>query len=166
MLMDDVYIKGFFVVAGIIIGAVIKAIYDHFKDKRDRQDKYYFALLEKRFETIQKAYELVDEMKWVINEKEELTSLTKKVSDWYSQNCLYLPPDLRKAFLDTIFDTDRFDLERDDYYSEGRRTNKWDTPEMKEKKKLFMDTFDRITKGMHEKIEKHIKIYYDYMERQ
>ena len=162
--MDEAYIRGFFALLGAFGALFFKLLYDFFKDKRERQDKYYFALLEKRFETIQKAYHLVDQIKWVINEKEKLTSLTQKVSDWYSQNCLYLPPELRKDFRSTIFDANRFDLEREDYTSEGRRTHIWDTPEMLKKRKRYMDTFDHITKGMHEKIEEHIKIYYDYME--
>ena len=161
--MHEVYIKGFFTLLGAFSAILIKMVFDYFKDKRDRQDKYYFALLEKRFKALHEAYALVAEMRHAINptKVEQREVLDKEVSDWYNANCLYLPPELRNEFWQTVNDVNTYHLDSDDYQAQGRSSHQWKTPEMIQKKEQLDKKYKNITTGMQEKIEKHIKKYYD-----
>ncbi|RMG23397.1 MAG: hypothetical protein D6732_24830, partial [Methanobacteriota archaeon] len=70
--MKDTVITGLFTLGGTIIGFSVKFIFDYFQGKRNRKDRYYFALLEKRFEANQKAFFLTERLKSVIHEKDEI----------------------------------------------------------------------------------------------
>lgn len=162
--MKDIVITGLFTLSGSIVGFSAKFIFDYFQDKRSRRDRYYFAILEKRFEANQKAFSLVEKLKWLIHEKDEAKyKVTKEVKEWYDNYCLYLPPELRKEFRDVLHDVSFYDIQLDDYKATGFEKG-WNSEEVKKKREELNQTFKNIVKGMQDKIQAHIDIYYKYIE--
>ena len=162
--MKNTVITGLFTLGGTIIGFSVKFLFDYFQDKRSRRDRYYFALLEKRFEANQRAFSLTERLKSVIHEKDEIKyKVTRNVKEWYDDYCLYLTPELRKTFHSVIHDVNMYGYQFDDYKATGREQG-WNTEETKEKREELNQTFKNIMQGMQAKIQAHIDIYYKYIE--
>jgi hypothetical protein len=72
-----------------LLGALVPTLFNYVNAKKERQDNYFFAMIDKRFETYSHASYLCDQLKHLIhkpdddNEKIEITS---KALEWYSQN--------------------------------------------------------------------------------
>ena len=162
--MKDTVITGLFTLGGTILGFSVKFMFDFFQDKRSRRDRYYFAMLEKRFEANQKAFSLAVKLKSVIHEDEtKKYEVTKSVKEWYDNHCLYLPPTLRKDFRSVIKDVDMYGYQLEDYKATGREQG-WNTEETKKKREELNQTFRNIMQGIQDKIEAHIDIYYKLIE--
>jgi hypothetical protein len=56
---------------GTIVGFFLKATYDYFRFKSERYDRYYFALLTKRFEVYQQANYECEKLKKVVHDQTE-----------------------------------------------------------------------------------------------
>ena len=89
--------------AGVIVG-IIAASLIH---RKDRKDKYLFALIEKRFKVAQEAYQLSKQLslklKSIIGDEEKITNdIIPSARKWFDENCLYLLPTIRNDLDDII----------------------------------------------------------------
>ena len=129
--MNDKIITGIFTIGGIIIGALLTWLTNYFKEKRDRKDRYFFALLDKRVNVYQQAFVNVEKLKRVVHgDEDKRIKVVNEVRDWFNCNNLYLVPKLRKDFNNTISDVSMYYLQLEDYKSTGR-TEGWDTEKTK-----------------------------------
>ena len=92
---------------GTILGFILKTTYDYFRYKSERYDKYYFALLNKRFEVYQEANYECEKLKSVVHEKSDKKyDVTNFAREWYYKNSLYLSPSVRENFRKLILDVE------------------------------------------------------------
>ena len=85
---------------GVLIGAGITILYQHFNSISERRHQLRLAALDKRLEVHQKAFSLWREIiKHLHDESDvEINAIVLRCQDWWESNCLYLTPDARKAF--------------------------------------------------------------------
>jgi len=85
-------IVALFTLAGTALGSYIQWRIA----KENRQDKRRYALFEKRFEILQRAYSLLMELRWA--KPEDRGQLAYNCQVWWTENNLYLDSDPRDDF--------------------------------------------------------------------
>jgi hypothetical protein len=142
-------------IGGTLFGIFISSVFNYFKFRDDRKDKYLFTLVEIRFKIYQEAYSKADELKYLIHHqgenKNEIVNETRK---WFNNNNLYLRPDIRDDFNDFISEVSDYWMHRDQTLSYNGNDKNIKIKELDELFKKIMS----ITK----RIQKSINIYYSY----
>ncbi len=146
---------GLFTIIGILIGVFVTL----FVHNRDRKDKYLFSLINEKFKTAQQGYVYSKLIKSVIHGDEQLRMKTLiKIQKWLDNNCLYLSPEIRDDFKDTLWNTWFYKDELALYYETKKSGKEKDTKkawdELKKK-------FDKIT-HLENRIANSLNIYYEY----
>ncbi len=150
---------GFFTISGVLI----PTIFNYYKDKKGRQDKYFIAMIEKRFEVYSNASFLCDQLKHLINKPDEdieKNEKTSKAREWYSQNNLYLEPEIRRSFYDFIHKVETHKATVDEWRITGQQEG-WDAEQTTAKNEEIKSTFHEIMFGLQKKIQSTIDTYYD-----
>ena len=161
--MSDKIITGIFTIGGIIIGAILTWITNYLKEKRDRKDRYFFALLDKRVNVYQQAFVKVEKLKRVVHGDEDTRiEVVNEARGWFDDNNLYLEPKLRKEFDNTISEVSGYYDQLEDYRATGR-TEGWDAKKTKQKSEELESTLKNIVKGTQDKIQEDIDLYYKYL---
>jgi hypothetical protein len=161
--MDDKIVTGIFTIVGIVIGAVLTWITNYSKEKRDRKDRYFFALLDKRVNVYQQAFSNVEKLKEVVHGDEaKRIEVVNDALDWFNNNNLYLEPQLRKDFRRTISQVSMYQFQLEDWKTTAR-TEGQDTEKTKKKRDKLESTFENIVEGIQDRIQKDIDLYYKYL---
>jgi len=154
---------GLYSVSLLILGAFLHWLPNWLKEKRERKDRYFFALLEKRFEANQHAFNNVEKLKSVIHkDNSERYKVVTEVKNWYNRNNLYLEPDIRQKLNKVIHETSSYDLLIENWRSTGQEKG-WDANETKEKEVELKKTFEDIMMGIQNKIQNDVNQYYKYL---
>ena len=153
-LIITVALTGLFTLTGAIIGYFV-SIYTH---HQEREDKYLFALIEKKFDIYQQAYVHSRELRSIIHEQwKKKSDVITKTDDWLEANCLYLDPEIRDDFRDIIECVHDYSTELHIYAEFKREGN---TEEALKSHQEIKTTFRKIV-GLPERIEKSIETYYE-----
>ena len=152
--MCDAVINGIFVLAAVLLGAAISQFASWIQFQRERVDRHLFALLDKRVQVNQEAYQLAEELKGIIHrtEDEPYVKTLQDTQDWFRSNNLYLSPAVREDFRKTIFKAGTYYLQREDFMQTLRDKGQNDE-ETRRKRKDLLATFDEIMMGIQKKIE-------------
>lgn len=150
---------------GTIVGFFLKATYDYFQYKSERYDKYYFALLNKRFEVYQNANYECEKIKKVVHDRSDKKyEVTNSAREWFYKNNLYLSPKLRDDFSTLIFDVDFYG----DNLEEFRLTKK-ETGSHSENtetlRKELLSRWDNIMGNTQLKLQNDIDKYYEILDK-
>ena len=81
-----------------------------FVAKSQREEKYNFALIEKRFEVNQACYELAERMAEVYCDEGKKLAVLQDAKEWLHQNSLYLKPSVREKFKSVMRDVGHYDI--------------------------------------------------------
>ena len=127
--MKDSVITGIFASGGIIVGTVISWIASHLRSKQDRKDRHFFALWEKRFDANQEAFYYAEKLKsGVHGDDTKRKQVVNEAHTWFIQHNLYLSPEIREKFQNTVLDVnfykDRLEDYRETRRSEGAESEK------------------------------------------
>ena len=156
--MNDQLVGGIIAIICVFIGWLPSII----RDKRDRKDRYFFALLQERFKVHQEAFGLAEKLKFNIHsDDDEKLPIVQEVLTWFNRNNLFLNPDLRNRYRKFIAKVENYKLKlevwRDDYQSKG------DAGDNIGKRKELEEEFKEIMDGIQSAIQKDMDIYYDYL---
>jgi hypothetical protein len=147
----------------VIVGFALKSAYDYFIHSQDRRDKYFFALLIKRFEVYQAANSICEQLKSVVHDKTNAkVKITNEARTWFYNNNLYLSPDLRKDFRCLIMDVEFYGTQLDDYFFTSQQQGN-DNKVSKKKYDELMTTWKRIMSGTQEKLQSDLEQYFKAM---
>ncbi len=148
---------------GTIVGFVLKTAYDYYIYSKERYDRYFFALLSKRFEVYQDANYQCERMKKVLHDKtEEKYKVTGDYRVWYHKNNLYFSPDLRENLRKLLLDVDFYGENLADFYiTRGERGK--DNPETQKKREELYSTWANIMVGIQDKLQKDINYYFNIL---
>jgi len=150
--------------SGVIVGFILKSAYDFFIYSKDRHDKYFFALLTKRFEVYQEANSICEQLKSVIHgDDSDIIKVTTEARGWFHRNNLYLEPSLRSDFKHLIMDVQFYDNQLSDCRLTSQHQGD-EHPETKKKETELKDTWNRIMCGTQEKIQRDLDKYFDKLE--
>ena len=117
-------------------------------------------MLDKRFEIYSEAFNWCDKLKILIHQPEdEKIKETKKARDWFSQNALYLEPDIRKSFYDFINEVEMYKHYLEEYKHIGQKEG-WSSTVLQQKKDELEQKFHEIMFGIQSKIQNKIDIYF------
>lgn len=84
---------------GVIIGGILSSVTTIIISRSDYQKQLKLSALEKRLEAHQIAYSFWFKIMSNIY-KPEIIGIAEKAKEWWIENCLYLGPKSRKAFID------------------------------------------------------------------
>ena len=132
-----------------LLGVLIPTLYNHYKAKRERQDKYFFAMIEKRFEIYSHASYLCDQLKHLIHKPDDDGEKNEKITkalDWYSQYNLYLEPEIRQSFSEFIHKVDTHYATIEEWRYTGQQKG-WNAEQTKEKNEELNSAFHEIMYG-------------------
>lgn len=145
---------------GTILGFGLKATYDYFRYKSEREDRYYFAMLQKRFEVYQQANHECEKLKGIVYDTtEKKTEIIKYAREWFHQNNLYLSPDLRNDFLKLTYDTDFYGEDSKDFKVTSKETGTH-SDETNLKRIELLGKWENIQGGTKKIIQDDIDRYY------
>jgi len=148
---------------GTILGIVVKTIYDFYKYKNERKDKYMFVLLNKRFEVYQEANYYCEQLKKVVHDKTEKKSdIINNAREWFYKNNLYLSPSVREDFRRLILDVEFYGEQLNDFFKTQEDLGS-DNEETIRKKEELKATWNKIMQGTQKKIQSDIDEYYEYL---
>ncbi|MBW7995743.1 MAG: hypothetical protein FVQ81_04040 [Candidatus Glassbacteria bacterium] len=136
----------------------LKGLLNLFKDRQSRKEKYDLELLQKRFEVYQEAYSYADKLKSKIRADEEKDQIVTEAKEWFTKNCLYLEPGLRKDFQGFIHEVWIY-RERVIHWKRIGRSEGFETEEAKKLRKEIEDKYEEIC-SMQMKIQEDIDQYY------
>ena len=163
--MRDSVITGIFAFGGIVVGTVISWITSNLRSKQDRKDRYAFALLERRFDANQEAFYYAERMKSVVHgDDNKRMQVLNEGHAWFIKNNLYLSPEVREKFQNTILDVDFYKHKLDDF-RETIRSEGPDSEKTKRKRNELEDTFKGIMKGLQKGIQDDVDLYYRYLKK-
>lgn len=146
---------------GTIVGFFLKATYDYLQYRSERSDKYYFALLNKRFEVYQEANFECESLKTVVHDKtDKKFEITNNAREWSYRNNLYLSPSLRDSFRRLIFDVEFYGDNLTDFKLTVQETGK-DSEQTKTKRKELAELWNNIMGYTQLKLQSDIDKYYD-----
>jgi squalene cyclase len=149
---------------GTIVGFFLKATYDYLQYRSERYDKYYFALLNKRFEVYQEANFECEKLKTVVHDQtNKKYEITNHARDWFYQNNLYLSPSLRDSFRRLIFDVEFYGDSLTDFKLTSQETGK-DSEQTKTKRIELSELWNNIMGNTQSKLQSDIDKYYDKLE--
>ena len=154
---------GFFTLFGAFIGVLIPTIYNYYNDKKERHDKYFFAMINKRFEVYSNASFLCDQLKHLIHKPDEDKEKIEKTSEarkWFSKNSLYLEPEIRQSFFNFIHEVEIYHISLEDWRITGQEEG-WNTEQTAKKKEELNAAFHEIMVGLQNKIQGTIDTYYE-----
>lgn len=85
---------------GVLIGAGVTILYQHFNAISERRHQLRLAALERRLEVHQEAFILWREIIKHLHDDsdEEIGRIVLRCEEWWETNCLYLTADARQAF--------------------------------------------------------------------
>ncbi len=147
-------------IIGTIVGFALKSAYDYYIYSNDRRDKYFFALLIKRFEVYQAANAICEQLKSVVHDKTDAKlKITNEARSWFYNNNLYLSPDLRKDFRRLIMGVEFYGELLDDYFL-SQQQGKND----KESKNELMNKWKHIMSGTQKTLQSDLDQYFKVME--
>ena len=116
-------------------------------------------LLPKRLEVYQEAYNLAQELRHKIYEDEEKIEAVKEAQEWYSNNCLYLKPDLRVKYSAFIHNVLMHKDLVENWRAVGQENGNFESPEAIKCKQEIRDNMEDI-KNMQIQIQEDIDQYY------
>ena len=146
-----------------LLGALIPTLYNHFKNKKERHDNYFFAMIDKRFEIYSHASYLCDQLKHLIHKPDDNNEKIEKIAkarEWYSQNNLYLEPEIRKNFYSFIHEVDTYKATLEEWRLTGQQEG-WNSEQTTQKNQELKAAFHEIMRGLQNKIQSTIDTYYD-----
>lgn len=142
-----------------LIGLAIGIIVTLLIHSRERRDKYLFMLIEDRFRVSQDAYKYSLQMRHVIfGDEDYRIEVLSKIREWFNENNLYLPPDIRRDFDVTITNVDNYKIKLQDC-RELKRDGKKEAA-AKIHKELMMNF--RSIGNLPGRIEQSLNRYYKY----
>ncbi len=150
---------------GVLIGFILKAIYDYFQSKKDRYDKYYFVLLEKRFKVYQEANYECEKLKTVVHkDNDEKWTVVQEARTWFYKHNLYISPDLRDDFFKLILDVSFYgDTLQEFRFTVQDKGSK--SPEAEEVRKDLNEKWNNIMVAAQRKLHRDIDKYYEILNR-
>lgn len=150
---------------GTIVGFFLKATYDYFRFKSERYDKYYFALLNKRFEVYQQANYECEKLKNIVHNKtDKKYEVTNYSREWYYRNNLYLSPSLREDFRRLILDVEFYGDNLTDFKLTSQETGS-QSEATKTKRKQLLSQWDNIMVNTQTKLQNDIDKYYEKLDK-
>ena len=95
-------VEAIFGLVGVVVGSGLVLLYNLYRDRREREEKYRVMLYEKRLEAHQKAFCYIQKLNVALNtaqNDEDLWEVTREAREWWDSNCLYLDEYSRKDLL-------------------------------------------------------------------
>jgi len=152
---------GLFTILGALVGTLVPTIYNYFRDKNERKDKYFFSMIKKRFEVYSEASNWCEILKDLIHKSDDMIfTQTRKARDWFSQNNLYLEPKIRIDFFNFILEVEMYKNRLEDFQITKEQEG-IDSEQTQKKKEELKNTFREIRVGIQRKIQNTIDVYYD-----
>jgi hypothetical protein len=84
---------------GVLAGSLISATVQYYVSRADRKSQLRLAALEKRLAAHQKAYSLWRKLLFAQRDNKEILEIIIECQEWWNDNCLYLSPLAREAFM-------------------------------------------------------------------
>jgi hypothetical protein len=142
------------VIATLLV-AFITNLFNYFKFRDDRKDKYLFTLVEIRFKIYQESYTRAEKLKHLIhnNDKNKI-NYVNETREWFNNNNLYLRPDIRDDF-------DIFITEVSNYWIYREAAKSSTDIDKENKNKELRELFVKIN-SITKRIQKSINVYYYY----
>jgi len=100
---------------GVLVGALISEGSKYLNAERDRTHQLRLAAVDKRLQTHQKAYALWRKLQYTTYDDEKLLETVTECRVWWEQNCLYLEPVAREAFVKAYSIADLIPVTRHNY---------------------------------------------------
>jgi hypothetical protein len=162
-------ISGILALIGVIIGITSTSLINSKNRKdnkifalREREDKYLFALIEKRFKVSQEAFQLCLQLRSIIHGKREIVNDTiSTAQQWFDSNNLYLFPTIRKDIEDTINKVILYKDKLKLYYYSTQRDDSDKADEIY--KEIENEFFQIMT--LPKRIEDSLNLYYKVIEK-
>ena len=85
-----------------IVGGLIVTSSQAWVSAQDRQTQLRLAALDKRLEAHQQAYSLWRKLIFHAADKDTIVPIVLEAQTWWENNCLYLDPESRKAFYQSL----------------------------------------------------------------
>jgi len=141
-----------------LIGVVIGFLGTYLIHRQDRKDKYLFALVEERFRIAQEAYELCQVFKHIVHGEEKMKlEVLRSSRDWFNKNNLYLSPDIRNDFDETIHNIYNYRDKLEEYYVVKHEGHEERTEQLKTELALSFS----LIMNLGERVQKSMDRYYD-----
>lgn len=130
-------VEAIFGLVGVVVGSGLVLLYNYYRDRREREEKYRVTLYEKRLEAHQKAFYLIRELNKSFNlppedmDKDKISTIEKKraeVDEWWASHCFYVDPKSLDKISDII---ERSEQLVRDYGLPKDSPDKWDEDERK-----------------------------------
>jgi len=83
---------------GAVVGAAIAGAIQFTTSQSEQLDRYRLAAVEKRLQAHQEAFALWAKIIANVHDENTIGAVTNECHDWWTNNCLYLEEDARKAF--------------------------------------------------------------------
>jgi hypothetical protein len=94
------------------------------KEKAEREDKYKFALIERKLDAMQHAYNYCVKLQlFAKGYSEEKCEFNKSLKKWYNENNLFLFPDIRTAINKAVNIIDAYNNKLEQFHS-SKHNNK------------------------------------------
>jgi len=137
---------------GTGFGILLKTVYDLYKFNKDRKDRYFFALLNKRFEAYQEAYSLCEELKKVVHDHsgDKIETILK--------------PEIRKNFNQLIYDVSFYGNELEDFKFTLREKGQKHEETVQKRAKL-RERWENIMSETQEALKNDLNQYYKELEK-
>ena len=116
----------------IALISITGIIINYYLFRRNRKDKYMLTLIDRKLDILQKAYTYSKRLKNMVHADEDTKfDFIHEVDKWYNDNCLFLKPEIRHIFKDTINKVVTYKNELNQYYelkmNNGQIDEQYDT---------------------------------------
>ena len=140
-------------ILGVLVGIGAKYFLDLSRHNKDRNDKYFFALLSERFRIYQTAYSMSLKLRGFLHsEGENRDMVYSEVNNWLNENSLYLDPDIRKKYHEMLFEFSVYSRSKEETFESIRSFGSKSREAIAAKEKL-QEKFELIMFEIQEKIQ-------------
>ena len=104
-------VEAIFSLVGVVVGSGLVLLYNYYRDRREREDKYRVMTYQKRLEVHQKAFYLIRELNESFPgsieymDEDTITAIEKvraEVEEWWALHCFYLDPKSSDKIMDIV----------------------------------------------------------------
>lgn len=81
-----------------IIGGGVALVCNYVLTRYQETNKFRLAALDRKLEAHQKAFTLWHRLRFSLSDNEKCNIAIQECQSWWIENCLYLPPNVRKEF--------------------------------------------------------------------
>jgi len=153
--------EAIFGLVGVIVGSGLVLLYNYYRDRRERKEKYKLMLYDKRLEVHSKAFYLIRELNKSLPgsiedmDKDRIAAIEKaraEVDEWWALRCFYLDPKSRDKILEVMVRSEElvgdYGLPKDSSYDWDEDKRKSWQKERNEFTRCISDTMKVLEEGI------------------